>query len=258
MRRKVIGAFTQRIGLKLTAVALAIVVWFIVSAKEPTMQWVSVRFQPELDSTLVLRGQPPDIRVLVAGEPSMVLQLSGRPPVIRRQLNADTPDTVVVDLSPTDVELPEGIADAIVVRDIQPRSITLRFEPTWMRRVAVRPVVEVNGDTTLLAMADPEVVEISGPRLAVLRTRFVRTERLRMSAADSLPHLVLIDTAGLGLRVRPTQVTIRLGNAPRAAANGVAAPGVTAGTTAVIVPKDSLGRPVPPASGSSATRPPRP
>ena len=45
-RRRLAEAFTQRLALKGTALLLAIVLWFIVTAKEPNQDLVEVQFAP--------------------------------------------------------------------------------------------------------------------------------------------------------------------------------------------------------------------
>jgi hypothetical protein len=144
-RRRLAEAVTQRLALKGTALLLAIVLWFIVTAKEPNQDLVEVQFAPQLDSSLVLKDPPPTIHALVVGTPQELLKLFAHPLVIRRQIAANSPDTVVVDLSTSDVELPAGI-DAIV-RAVQPHSVTLRFESTSSRVVPVRSAVQVVSDT---------------------------------------------------------------------------------------------------------------
>ena len=214
-RRRVTEALTQRLALKGTAVLLSVVLWFIVSAKEPTEDFVRVRFAPTLDSSLVLRDPPPPIFALVSVNGRRdLLKLNATPPVIRREISASTPDTVVVDLQVSDVELPAG-TDA-QVRDIQPKRLTLRFEPTSTRVVAVRSAVLVATDSAaavdgpLTVRVEPESVEVSGPRQRILGLKEVTTVRSLIPAGDSLPHLVDIDTAGLGVRVKPGQVKVQL------------------------------------------------
>lgn len=210
--RRVSAAFTERLGLKATAVFIAIVVWFVVNAKEPQIELIPVRFTPMLDSSLVLRDQLPQIQAIVAGSPKELIRLTSSLPVIRRTITADAPDTLVIDLRPQDVTLPDGV-DA-VVRDVEPRSVTLRFEPTWTRRVAVHSAIDVattTGTPIIGSMRiDPSVVEIGGPRHLVARIPFVKTIKTTIPFPDSLPHLVDLDTVGLGqgVRLHPGQVRV--------------------------------------------------
>lgn len=225
-RRQLAEAFTQRLALKGTALLLAVVLWFIVTAKEPNQDLVEVQFAPQLDSSLVLKDPPPTIHALVVGTPQELLKLFAHPLVIRRQIAANSPDTVVVDLSTSDVELPPGI-DAIV-RAVQPRSVTLRFESTSSRVVPVRSAIEVVSDTLhpsppVAVRLEPDRVEVSGPRQRVLSLEYVTTTHVAIPANDSLPHLVDIDTTRLGLRVKPSQVKVHLVPAAPATASAVSA-----------------------------------
>jgi len=215
LQERIVAAFTQRLMLKVTAVFLAIVLWLVVNAKEPQLELIGVQFLPALlDSSLVLREPLPHIQAIVAGSPKQLIKLSTTPPSIKRQITADAPDTLVLDLRPEDVVLPDGV-DA-VVRDVQPRQLTLRFEPTWTRKVPIVPsaidIVSAPGTGTVLPHFEPEMVQISGPRHLVLTVKSVKTNKTTIPFPDSLAHLVDIDTASLGpgIRVRPTQVKVQL------------------------------------------------
>ena len=212
VQRRVTAAFTQQLGLKGMAVLVAVVLWFVVNAKEPQIALVSVRFTPVLDTSLVLRDQLPEMQAIVAGSPKELIKLTSNPPSIRRPIGADSPDTVVVDLRPEDVTLPQGV-DA-VVRDVEPHSITLRFEVMTSRRVPIVSALSVTatGVTGPIATRfDPESVLISGPRQRVAQVKAVQTIRAVITFPDSLPHLVDVDTTGFGtLRVKPSQVKVLL------------------------------------------------
>jgi YbbR domain-containing protein len=212
--RRVTAAFTERLGLKMTAVFIAVVMWFVVNAKEPQIAMYPVRFAPVLDSSLVIRDQVPQIEAIVAGSPKELIKLNSSLPVIRRSISSAAPDTLVVDLRAEDVSLPEGV-DA-VVREVEPRSITLRFESTWLRKVPVHTAIDVptaNGGPGPSAIhVEPNVVEVGGPRHLVGKIPFVKTIRTTIPFPDSLPHLVDLDTAGLGagIRLKPSQVKVTL------------------------------------------------
>jgi hypothetical protein len=212
LQRRIVAAFTEQLGLKGMAILVAVVLWFVVNAKEPQVELVPVRFSPVLDSSLVLRDPLPEFQAIVAGSPKELIKLTSNPPSIRRPVGAGAPDTVVVDLRPDDVTLPQGV-DA-VVRDVEPRSITLRFETTASRKVPIISALSVTvvGATGPIATRfDPESVQVSGPRLRVAQLKAVQTIRAVITFPDSLPHLVDVDTTGLGtLRVKPAQVKVLL------------------------------------------------
>ena len=207
-KRHARAAVSERLGLKVSAVALAIALWFIVGAREPTEDVAAVRFAPQLDSAMVLRDPAPPIRALVVGRPSEILKLTNTPLVIRRPIANDVPDTVMVDLRPSDVEVPDGVS--VIVRDVQPHSVALHFEPTATRRVPVQSAIFVPSGAGARVRLDPESVTVLGPRRTVAQLRFVRTI-VDTIPFDTLPHLVDLDTTGLGVGVRPAQVKAMVG-----------------------------------------------
>ena len=210
-RRQVTAAFTDHLALKASAVSVAVVLWFVVAAREPTDEVVSVRFAPQLDTALVLRDPAPIIRAFVIGRPNEILKLSTAPLVIRRPIASDAPDTLVLSLRTSDVEVPEGVE--VIVRDVQPRALTLRFEAIASRQVAVRSALLVRsppGTAAIRVRLDPESVVVRGPRRTVARLRSVSTMADSITL-DTLPHLVDLDTAGLGVLVRPPQVKASFG-----------------------------------------------
>ena len=126
-RRRVHEIFLERLGLKLTATALSLLLWFVVSAREPTESYVSVNIVTGLDSARVLLGDPPAMRALVAGRASAVAQLIATPPVIIRPVSGIATDSLVVDVAPGDVRIPMELKSEIRVLDVEPRRVTLRF-----------------------------------------------------------------------------------------------------------------------------------
>jgi YbbR domain-containing protein len=213
IKSQVSGGLTENLWLKLTAVGLAILLWFTITNREPTAKSVTVQLRLSLDSSLVLRTPPEEINAVVQGAPIDLLKLGSRSATISEQINASAPDTFVIDLSPKDVELPPSVAGLLTVTDIYPKSVTLEFVRTLTRRVPVRSgvqVVAVSGGVVPRVIVEPSTVEISGPRLVVNRVDFVRTDTTRILATDSMPHQVGIDTTGLGIRAKPEQVHVRL------------------------------------------------
>ena len=201
---------TENLWIKATSVGLAILLWYIITQKEPTAKSVPVRLTLRLDSSLALRGAPAEIYAVVQGTPVELSRLDSA--TITRAINADAPDTLVINLSRNDVQLPPGSGSARVT-DIRPRALRLEFVPTLTRRVPVRSEIRVIGvDSSVrpTVRLDPQRVEITGPRLAVSQIAFVRTDTTAILATDSLPHQVALDTAGLGVRVSPAQVRVRL------------------------------------------------
>lgn len=122
------AAFSERLALKATAVALALVLWFSVSVREPAEQIITVRFMPSLEPGLVLASEPAPIRALVRGSGRDILKLYSSPPAIRMSIGGEVGDSMSLALRPGDVDIPPGVS--AVVRDVQPRRITLTFRRT--------------------------------------------------------------------------------------------------------------------------------
>jgi hypothetical protein len=203
--------FAERLGLKATALAISVLLWFVVGARQPTESYVPVHVTPELDSSLVLLGGPPVIRALVTGRASDLAKLYAIPPEVRRTVGGDAPDTLVLDVSPADVRIPVELKSAVRVLDVEPRSVMLRFETRASRRVAIVNGGQISvGGGKANVRFDPETVRITGPRRAVRALRSISPSALSIAAGDTLPHVAELDTAGLGVRVSPAQVKVKV------------------------------------------------
>jgi hypothetical protein len=118
---------TERLGLKATALAIAVLLWLVIGARQPTESYVSVQMMPVLDSSLVLLGGPPHVRALVEGRAGDIVRLRVVPPVLRRTIDDDTADSLVLHLVPADVHLPADMASDVRVLELDPRTVTLHF-----------------------------------------------------------------------------------------------------------------------------------
>jgi hypothetical protein len=231
-RHRIRAAFTERLGLKATAVFLALVLWVITSTREETEELLPVRFAPALDGSLVLQGEPPRVMALVRGLGREVLKLRQTPPVIRRTIAGDLPDTLTLELRTSDIDLPPGI-DARVL-DVRPRVVTLNFQPLVARTVPVRSALLVSPDSLGRVAAaiyfQPESVRVSGQRRGVARIHSLRTLPETLPSREGVTHIVPLDTAGLqalGVRVRPATVRVRVARlARRDSAFGDAQPSI--------------------------------
>ena len=214
--------FTERLGLKATALLITLLIWLVVGARERTESFVPVSVTPVLDSSLVLLGDPPPLRALIAGSTADIVKLYATPPEIRRTVSGDVPDTLVLDLTPSDVRIPPELSADVRVLDVQPRSVTLRFETKASSQVPVlnggRIRVQFAGGAPAPARLrfEPDTVKVTGPRRIVRRLRGVYPVPLTIAAGDTLPHVADLDTAGLGVTVAPAQVKVRARGVPPA------------------------------------------
>ncbi len=223
-RDRLRAGFTERLGLKATALLITVLIWLLVGARQRTESFVPVSVTPVLDSSLALLGDPPLLRALVAGSTADIVKLYATPPEIRRTVSGDVPDTLVLDLTPSDVRIPPEMSGDVRVLDVQPRSVTLRFETKASSRVSVlnggRIRVQFAGGAPATARLrfEPDTVRVTGPRRIVRRLRGVYPVPLTIAVGDTLPHVADLDTAGLGVTVSPAQVKVRARNMPAASA----------------------------------------
>lgn len=210
--RRVRAAVTERLGYKGAALFFALVLWLIASAEEPSEELVPVRLEAEFDSNRALVGSRPPIRALVAGRARDLIKLYDTPPVVRRIIPTEAPDTTVVDIRPSDVYIPPGIE--AIVRDVQPRTLVLAFDVTATRVLPVENAVHLIPDSGAgpirITSADPESVTVSGPRSTITRLRSVRTVTDTLVVRDTGALFVPIDLRQLGAKVRVNPDQVRL------------------------------------------------
>src|SRR3954468_14180339 len=136
-RRRLRDTATERLGLKAIALVLALLLWIVVSLRQPTEGYVRVRVAPTLDSSLVLIGPAPELQALVTGRAADLVKLYATPLVLHRTVGGDVPDTLMLDVTPADVHVPAELSEAVHVLDVQPRSVMLRFESSVTQRIPV-------------------------------------------------------------------------------------------------------------------------
>jgi hypothetical protein len=176
---------------------------------------VRVRVSPELDSSLVLLDGATNVRALVAGRAADLVKLATDPPTVQRSVGGDVPDTLVLDLTPADVHIPPELADRVRVLDVQPRSVTLRFESRVSARVPIvnngRIIVQVDSAAPAhgAVMFEPQAVRITGPRRIVRGLREIHPQALTIAMNDTMPHVAELDTTGIGVQVQPAQVKVQ-------------------------------------------------
>jgi hypothetical protein len=225
LERHLKAAFTERLGYKAAALFFAAVLWVVVSAEEPSEELVPVRLEASFDTTRVLTSPRPAVRALVAGRARDLIKLYDAPPVVRRSVTDDAPDSVAIDLRPADVYIPPDI-DA-VVRDVQPRSLVLVFDVTTTRRVPVTNAVRVVVDSGApqarrLTILVPDSVTVTGPRRVVNAVSSVRTIEQTVTVRDSGAFVVPLDVKSLatGVRVKPAEVRVLVQMSPLARITG--------------------------------------
>jgi hypothetical protein len=155
----------------------------------------------------------PLVRALVVGRARELIKLFDDPLVVRRVVSADSPDSIRFEIRPSDVFLPAGVE--AIVREIQPRTLTLAFDVREARVVPVRSNIQVVVDSAPVrlghAKLEPESVTVIGLRDAVRKITEVRTYSTTVVVKDTASYMIPLDLSTLpGMRVRPTSVRVSL------------------------------------------------
>ncbi len=118
--------------LKLAALALAVLLWALVRAEQPTEQWVRVRVEPQvLDPAFALQAapRPAEVRVRFAGKWRELGELAIEEPVIVLNVrNVGRQRSFV--LEPGMVRLPDGLRGRVTPVDVRPGLVTLDLRRT--------------------------------------------------------------------------------------------------------------------------------
>lgn len=239
-----VAALTERLPQKAAAVVVAAALWVVASGDEPGARYVEVRFVPVLDGDAELRDPLPTVRALVVGPARELLKLYGSPPVIRRAIGRDAEDSVRLELRAGDVDLPRGVLE-VAVRDVRPRTVTLRLETFAARRLPVRVAVRA-ADGVLPPASDfvvePDTVLVRGPRRIVNALDALATVARVVGPGEALGEIAL-DTARAGVRATPARVRLLVRTRGLPAAAGAPEP---VAPPVAVPPDTTLPRPVAP------------
>lgn len=189
--------------IKVTALALATVLWAAVAAEEPTTQLIPVSINVTTPANRTLTQQLPPVQAVYEGSARELIKLYTSPPLIRIVV----PDTLTesfftFNLSPQDVILASE-AD-VALRDVIPNRLTIVLDDEAQRRVPVIPRVSLQTDSGFVVtgpvVAVPESVVVIGPEAQVLRIGRVYTDSLALNRVrESVTRTIPIDTSAFGV-----------------------------------------------------------
>lgn len=201
--------------LKLTSLALSVLLWLVASGEESASGLLKVAVQVQPPGGRVIVRAPDQLRATVVGPRRDLLKLAAGPLILTRLLpDTLTADSVQLDFAPADLVLPHGVNAR--VQDIEPRRVTVELDPVIQRLVPVHPVVVVAPDSGFELVGGvgvaPAQVRVAGSRDAVDAVDSVTTLPLSVHRADGpSQERIAIDTGSLGLvRVLPTRVTVSI------------------------------------------------
>jgi YbbR domain-containing protein len=177
----------RNVGLKLLSVAVAVLLWLVVSGDpvvERTLR-VGLELQRTPDGLELVGAVPETVSVRLRGRAS---ELSGLGPadvsVVAVSLKKQ-PGRRLFTLTSNLVTAPYGLE----VMQVTPATLTLAFEPRVTRVVPVRPQIEgtpVPGHGVTNVSVTPSQVRIEGPESAVGSLTEVATEPVSVERATTL------------------------------------------------------------------------
>ncbi len=229
------SAVTANWPIKITALALAAVLWAALSAEQPTAQFVPVRLDIQIPDNRILAQELPQVQAVVGGPPRELIKLYTNPPVLTKVVpDSATGSTVTIDLSPQDVILQPDAE--VTLQDILPRRLVVHLDDVRRRPVPVysRGIIRAASGFVLLGVSVvPESVVVIGPQAPVNRLGRLYTIPLDLpDVRNTIRRNVAIDTAALGvvtlsqeqveIEVRVDQITRRtIGGVPVVIGGGV-------------------------------------
>lgn len=194
----------RQLGLKLLALATALLLWFVVSGEETVERGLRVPLElQQLPVGVELTGDvPTTVDVRVRGGSSTLSRVLAGDVVAVLDLRSARPGRRVFPLTADQVRAPFGVD----VVQIMPSAVAIVFEGTASRQLPVAPAVDgrpAPGFVVGPMIADPAIVEIAGPESAVKRATEVVTEPVSVSnARDRVRETVTLGVLDPSLRLK--------------------------------------------------------
>jgi YbbR domain-containing protein len=194
----------HHLGLKLTAVALATLLWLVVSGEQTAERSLRVPIEfTNFPEGLELVGAPPsEVEVRVRGSSGSVGRIAAGELSAVLDLSSARPGRRLFPIIEENVRRPFGVE----VVQVTPGSVTIAFERSSMRLVPIVPNVEgtpAAGFAVGTVTVDPATVEVAGPVSALGRLTEATTEAVSVAGAtESVDEQVAVGVADPQLRLR--------------------------------------------------------
>jgi YbbR domain-containing protein len=186
----------RHFGLKLTSVAIAVLLWMTVSGEETVERGLRVPLEfQQFPPGLEIQGEAPStVDVRVRGTSGTLSRVSAGEIVAVLNLNGARPGNRLFSLTPEQVRSPFGVD----VVQVSPTTVALAFESSATVSVPIVAAVEgtpAPGFVVGKVTVTPDRVEVIGPESAVKRAREALTEPI--SVADAKERVQETVTVGL-------------------------------------------------------------
>jgi YbbR domain-containing protein len=177
--------FTTNVELKLSSLAVAVILWFFVmlSGRSEISVDVPVIFM-NIPEKLEVLDSPETIRVNIEGQDRILRNLRQNEVRAVIDLNESKAGRAFFTLSKNNIELPK----MLVVTSIDPETISLKIEAQLNKTVSVKPSVTglpEKGFVIADVKVVPETVILEGPKSAIAKIYSVKTEPLDITGINS-------------------------------------------------------------------------
>jgi YbbR domain-containing protein len=191
------------LGLKLLSLAVALMLWMIVSGEEMVERGVRVPLElQQFPAGLELRDAPSTVEVRLRGASGALSRISAGDIMAVIDLRGVRTGRRLFHLTPEHVRSPFGVE----VVQVTPPTVAMVFEASASRQVPVVPAVEgrpAPGYVTGTISSDPETVEAVGPESAVKRVSEAMTEPVSVAGArDPVRETVTVGFLDPALRLK--------------------------------------------------------
>jgi YbbR domain-containing protein len=205
----------RHIGLKAVSIALAALIWLIVSGEQIVERALRIPLEfTNVPSQLEIVGEPPNVvDVRVRGSSGTLSRIAAGELVAVLDLQTGRAGQRVFHLSAADVRSPFGVE----VVQVTPSNFYMTFEPSASKRVPIKPDVEgepAPGFELGTVTAEPAIVEVEGPASAVKALTAVVTEPVSAAGASApVSETVTVGVPDPSVRLKnpgPVRVTVNV------------------------------------------------
>jgi hypothetical protein len=206
----------KNLGLKLLALVIAILIWFVVSA--PRREEVRERI---VTASISLVGLPPRLVITTDIPSTVAVRVRGRV----SDLKALASQTLEASVDLSSIQAGEAeitlrahsinVPETIEVVSIVPNKVRFKIEPVRLRAVSIRPFLVGNAPAGYFvgeATPDPDRALVSGPASQILKLTEVTTERIIMTGRTGtfVSNVAVVSDSPLVRVINPTttQVTV--------------------------------------------------
>lgn len=197
----------RRLGLKILSVALAALVWVLVSGEQIVERALRIPLEfVNLPAQMEIIGEPPNVvDVRVRGSSGALGRIAAGELVAVLDLGEAKPGTRLFHLSTSNVRAPFGID----VVQVTPSNLSITFELSGSKRVPIVPSVEgepASGFVVSSVKVEPEMVEVLGPVSALGTLKEAITEPISVAGARRpLTESVNVGVSDPSLRLRSSE-----------------------------------------------------